>query len=56
MEVQLPGLEKWSFPLLRNEEPPEDHGFDLGADPTELDGAPVSEVLVAQGSIGEGAE
>ena len=32
MEVEIPGLDKWSLPIIRNEPVPEDDGFDLGGD------------------------
>lgn len=33
MDVEIPGLDKWSLPLLRGKEIPEDEGFDLGGEP-----------------------
>ncbi len=33
MDVEIPGLDKWSLPLLRGKDAPEDEGFDLGGDP-----------------------
>lgn len=33
MEVEIPGLDRWSLPLLRGKDVPEDEGFDLGGDP-----------------------
>ena len=32
MNVQIPGLDKWSLPLLHGERIPEDPAFDLGVD------------------------
>lgn len=33
MDVEIPGLDRWSLPLLRGKDAPEDEGFDLGGDP-----------------------
>lgn len=33
MNVEIPGLDRWSLPLLRGKDAPEDEGFDLGGDP-----------------------
>ena len=33
MDVEIPGLDKWSLPLLRGKDAPEDEGFELGGDP-----------------------
>lgn len=33
MDIEIPGLDKWSLPLLRGKDAPEDEGFDLGGDP-----------------------
>lgn len=33
MDVEIPGLDTWSLPLLRGKDAPEDEGFDLGGDP-----------------------
>jgi nucleoside-diphosphate-sugar epimerase len=33
MNVEIPGLDVWSLPLLRGKDAPEDEGFDLGGDP-----------------------
>lgn len=35
MNVQVPGLDKWSLPLLRGERVSQDPGVDLGGDPQE---------------------
>src|SRR5690606_8968007 len=32
MDVEIPGLDKWSLPILRGKDAPEDEGFDLGGD------------------------
>jgi long-chain acyl-CoA synthetase len=32
MNVEIPGLDHWSLPLLRGKDAPEDEGFDLGGD------------------------
>lgn len=36
MNVEIPGLDTWSLPLLRGKDVPEDEGFDLGGDPREV--------------------
>ena len=36
MNVEIPGLDKWSLPLLRGKDVPEDSGFDLGGDPPSI--------------------
>ncbi|MBX3273154.1 MAG: SDR family oxidoreductase [Sandaracinaceae bacterium] len=33
MDVEIPGLDKWSLPLLRGKDAPEDEPVDLGGDP-----------------------
>lgn len=33
MDVEIPGLDAWSLPLIRGKEVPDDVGFDLGGDP-----------------------
>ena len=33
MDIEIPGLDKWSLPLLRGKDVPDDEGFDLGGDP-----------------------
>jgi long-chain acyl-CoA synthetase len=33
MDVEIPGLDAWSLPLLRGKDVPDDEGFDLGGDP-----------------------
>lgn len=33
MDIEIPGLDKWSIPLLRGKEVSDDEGIDLGADP-----------------------
>lgn len=44
MEVQVPGLEQWSIPILRGEKVPEDPP--LAPAPEERDGTPTSSILV----------
>lgn len=33
MDVEIPGLDRWSLPILRGKDAPQDEGFDLGGDP-----------------------
>lgn len=33
MDIEIPGLDKWSLPLLRGHDVPDDEGIDLGGDP-----------------------
>jgi long-chain acyl-CoA synthetase len=61
MEVEIPGLDLWSLPLLRGKDAPEDEGFDLGGElplatrlalPSPTRG--VSEGRAAEGRAAEG--
>ncbi|MGE0786039.1 MAG: SDR family oxidoreductase [Sandaracinaceae bacterium] len=36
MDIEIPGLDKWSLPLLRGKDVPEDDPVDLGGDPPQL--------------------
>ncbi|MGF1468669.1 MAG: SDR family oxidoreductase [Sandaracinaceae bacterium] len=40
INVEVPGLDTWSLPLLRGKEVPEDEGFDLGVDLPGVGAAP----------------
>ena len=39
MNVEIPGLDKWSLPLLRGKTIPDDDGIDLGGDPPSVSAA-----------------
>lgn len=39
MDVEIPGLDKWSLPLLRGKDAPEDDPVDLGGDPPSVPAA-----------------
>lgn len=41
MNVEIPGLDAWSLPLLRGKDVPDDRGFDLGGDPPEATAKPL---------------
>lgn len=55
MDVEIPGLDKWSLPLLRGKDAPEDEGFDLGGDPplAARVASPSSETRLQRPSMGE---
>ena len=42
MKVEMPGLDRWSLPLLRGKSAPVDTGFDLGGDPIQARAEPSS--------------
>lgn len=60
LDVQIPGLDRWSLPLLSGERPPEDPAFDLGRDLPLLDAEapsvrppPLTSGLYGDGGPGE---
>lgn len=48
MDVEIPGLDKWSLPILRGKDAPEDEGFDLGGDPPLVSRSLLPEELPAE--------
>ena len=60
LEVQIPGLDRWSLPLLSGERPPDDPPFDLGRDLSLVDAdaestrpPPLTSGLYGDGGPGE---
>lgn len=55
MNVEVPGLDTWSLPLLRGKDAPEDEGFDLGGDLPSAGRAALSAPALDEPRPGRGA-